>query len=195
MFKPATISDHDIGRAAVSAPENAAANVFRVLHGFYGNLFLSKFATGEVVAEDGPEKGHDRGVVEARRIWGYGLREFDVSTVKTALQQCMDSFPEFPPSFPQFRALCAANKPREVYRPAQSAIGMAQGLRSRYAAQARAINDRYHAADKMRTEGFTEVKCDLASLKQAIANAVATAGGDEARELHRLDVMFPRSAA
>ncbi len=185
MFKPVTISvpvtPADIGKAAAPVSTDGANNVFKVLHGFYGNLFLSKFASGETDAA-----GVDQGVVSARRIWAYGLREFDVSTVKTALQQCMERYTEFPPSFPQFRALCAANKPREVYRPAQPAIGMGQGLRSRYAAQARAINERHAQARPGRREPVD----GLDGLAQAIADAVATAGGDEAAELRRMSGMF-----
>ena len=41
-----------------------------------------------------------------------------MGTVKAALRQCLEAHPEFPPSLPQFVALCKANAPREVFRPA-----------------------------------------------------------------------------
>jgi hypothetical protein len=102
----------------------------------------------------------------------------------------MERHPEFPPSLPQFVALCAANKPREVYRPAQPALEMSQSLKSAYSARAREINERHAQRAIDRKTGYVELPQTLDGLKAAIANAVATAGGDEVRELRRLDAMF-----
>lgn len=183
MFNPATITPESIRRAANDPiPQEAAGNVFRVLHGFYGNLFLSKFATGDV----GPEG--DRGVLGARQIWAYGLRDFDAGTVKAALAQCMERHPEFPPSLPQFVALCRANKPREAFDHGQPRIGMSQELRSHYAARARAVIEKHAAKSATLATGHKDLPPGLDGLKQAIAQAVACAGGDEVATLRRLDL-------
>lgn len=191
MFKPVALTADEIRTPTPPLPEQAVNNVFKVFHGFYGNLFLSKFSTGEVDAQGG-----DAGIVSARQIWGHGLRNFDAGTVKAALAQCMAQHPEFPPSLPQFVALCRANAPREAYKPAQQAIGMSQALRSQYTAKARAAaTARLEQIMTIKT-GYIEVPQDLSGLKLAIANAVACAGGDEVAELRRLDAMFaPKAAA
>jgi len=190
MFKPVALTADEIRTPTPPLPEQAVNNVFKVFHGFYGNLFLSKFSTGEVDAQGG-----DAGIVSARQIWGHGLRNFDAGTVKAALAQCMAQHPEFPPSLPQFVALCRANAPREAYKPAQQAIGMSQELRSKYARQAREINARQAQRAIDKRTGFIEIEPGLQGLKRAIANAVATAGGDEVAELRRLDAMFSPGAA
>lgn len=183
MFNPATITPEAVRRAANDPiPQEAAGNVFRVLHGFYGNLFLSKFATGDV----GPEG--DRGVLGARQIWAYGLREFDAQTVKAALAQCMDRHPEFPPSLPQFVMLCRANKPREAFDHGQPRIGMSHELRSQYARRARAVIEKHAAKAATLATGHKDLPPGLDGLKQAIAQAVACAGGDEVATLRRLDL-------
>lgn len=191
MFKPLSAVLPGAAQASkTSLPEDAINNVFKVMHGFYGNLFFSKFATGQV------EGGEDQGIANVRRIWAYGLREFDAETIKVALRQCQDRHPEFPPSLPQFAALCAANKPRQAYKPAQRAIGMSQQLRSKYAAQARAINERHRIRKAQAKAGYIEVPQTLDGLKQAIANAVGCAGGDEVATLVRLDrELAPRRSA
>jgi hypothetical protein len=175
--------------------ESMARNVFKVLHGFYGNLFSSKYATGRAV-EDGPCRGEDEGMVNARRIWAHGLSAFDVETVKAALRQCQQAHPEFPPSLPQLVMLCAANKPREAFTPPR-AIGMSQALRSKYAAGARAILEKHAARAREREAGGRiELPEGLDGLKQAVADAVGCAGGDEAGTLARLDrELAPRTAA
>lgn len=161
-----------------AAPTEDANNVFRVMHGFYGNLFLSKFATGDVTADGG-----DGGVASARAIWAHGLRDFDLSTVKTALARVMDAHPEFPPTLPQFVQLCKACAPREVYRVALPPAKPNPEIAKKALAAMRAA------------VATTAPEDGLALLKQAIADAVACAGGDEGKELFRLDRMFARVAA
>lgn len=185
MFKPVVVDADTIKTQTQALPADAVNNIFKVMHGFYGNLFLSKYSTGEVDAQGG-----DAGIVSARQIWAHGLREFNHGIIKVALAQCMREHPKFPPSLPEFVALCAANKPRDVYRPAQPALGMSQQLRSAYAARARQINERHAQRAIDRKTGFIELPRTLDGLKLAIANAVATAGGDEVSELRRLDAMF-----
>ena len=166
-------------RAAASHTEDAN-NVFRVMHGFYGNLFLSKYATGEVRSDGG-----DGGVASARTIWAHGLRGFEVEVVKTALARTMDTHPEFPPTLPQFVALCKACAPREVYKPALPPVVMSPEARKRHADDARAASARIKA-EIIAPEPVT----GLPLLWAAIADAVGCAGGDEAKELMRLERMF-----
>ena len=169
-----------------AAPTEDANNVFRVMHGFYGNLFLSKFATGEVLANGG-----DGGVASARVIWAHGLRSFEVETVKTALARTMDAHPEFPPTLPQFVALCKACAPRQVYQHPTPAIGMSAALRAERSKAAR------EAALKTVTALVEkpEPLAGLPLLKLLIAEAVGLAGGDEAKTLMRLDREFSGVAA
>ncbi|MGJ7529833.1 hypothetical protein [Variovorax sp. GB1P17] len=168
--------------------ESDVKNVFKVLHGYYGNLFFTKFSTGAV------ENGEDQGIANARRIWAHGLRDFDGDTIKMALRNCQARHAEYPPSLPQFVALCAAAKPREVYR-IPNAIGMSSALRSQYARQARAINEKHEAKAERRRTGYVPLPVTLDGLKQAIASAVGDAGGNEAAELLRLDRLYERTPA
>lgn len=153
-------------------------HVFKVLHGFYGNLFLSKWAIGRV-----EENGEDEGITNARRIWAYGLREFDLDDIKLALRRCQASHPEFPPSLPQFVALCEAAKPRKTWQPpAQPALEMSEELRQ----QRRSEAARKAREALQRWQDVGEVS-GLEALKQSIASAVGAAGGDEASALLRLN--------
>ena len=190
MFKPAVVDIADVCQAEPVQPKETVNNVFKVLHGFYGNLFLSKFANGLI-----NDAGEDTGVISARGIWSHGLRSFTLGTVKTALARTLAAHPDYPPTFPQFVALCKACEPRESYRPAVPAIGMDQPLRSQYAAKAREIVAMHAAKAVQAAEADKPLPAGLDALKQAIADAVGTAGGNEAAELHRLDVMFSGGAA
>lgn len=201
MLKPITVTAGDVQQSARAAANENVGSVFKVLHGFYGNLFLSKFATGSLHGKDEKDadgksiEGQDKGVISARGIWGHGLRDFDLATVKTALQRCLTAHPEFPPTLPQFVALCAACRIRVVHLHAVPAIGMGQPLRSQYAAAAREIVAKYAAKAAKAAEENKPPPTGLDALKQAIADAVRSAGGNEAAELRRLDLMFAGSAA
>ena len=190
MFKPAIVTISDVRQAQPDQPQDVVNSVFKVLHGFYGNLFLSKFANGLTNAA-----GEDTGVISARGIWSHGLRTFTLDTVKTALARTMAAHPEYPPTLPQFVALCKACAPREAYRATVPAIGMGQPLRSQYAAKAREIVAKHAAKAAQAAEAAQPPPNGLDALKQAIADAVGAAGGNEAAELHRLDVMFAGGAA
>lgn len=191
------IAARAVGNASPDAHQAAvrtANKVFKTMQGMYGSLFLSKFSTGKTGAD-----GSDAGIVSARDVWAMALQRFDVATVVTALERLLSDFPEFPPSLPQFVALCHACRPRETYRPAQPAIGMSQAIRSEYAARAREINEKHakRAVDK-RLGAVVAVGSleGLDGLKSAIANAIANAGGDEVAALLRLDAMLsPKVAA
>lgn len=159
-------------RTAVST--DTASNVFKVLHGFYGNLFLSKFVNGQT-----GDDGVDQGVISAKMIWAHGLRDFDRETIKTALTRVMQAHPDYPPNFPQFAALCKAAAPRAVYQralPAPSVDNRAHAQKAR------------ELLGSIRKEKPTDNGLDL--LKQAIADAVRCAGGDEGATLARLDKQF-----
>lgn len=190
MFKAPVVSLDQFRQEQKSAPLAATNDVFKVLHGFYGVLFLSKFSTGQL-----DDKGRDMGIASARAVWAQTLRGYADAEVIDALDAVKLAHPEFPPSLPQFEALCRAAKPRAVYKPEQAALGMSQQLRSQYAARARAVNEKHAEKAVDRKTGFVELPCTLDGLKQAIANAVGCAGGDEAGELLRLDRMYPKVAA
>lgn len=188
MFKPIVVSESTFRKEQPVIAESDVKRVFMVLHGFYGNLFFSKFATGAV------ENGEDQGIANARRIWAHGLRDFDGATIKEALRACQTRHAEFPPSLPQFVSLCAASKPRMAFH-AQARVGMSGELRSQYARKAREIIARHTEKQERLKTGFIPPVGGLEGLKQALANAVGLAGGDEAAELVRLDRLLPSEAA
>jgi hypothetical protein len=165
-------------------PIEAVKNVFRVLHGCYGNLVFSKFATGDV--DRGT--GEDRGLVSAQKVWAHGLREFEATTIKAALGRCMERHPEYPPSLAQFIALCHACKPRNPWKQqtGPTALPISPELAAKYRAEFRA--KLRQAAEEIRAR--REHVGGLDSLKQCIARAVADAGGDEVATLMRLDRML-----
>ncbi len=165
-------------RAAHSEPPmpNAADAVFRAMHGLYGQLWLSKFATGQAGAD-----GADAGVVSAKAIWAHGLRDFDSGVVKLALRQCLERHPDFPPSLPQFVALCRANAPREVFRT----LPMSAEL---YAERSKEAREKLREL-RQRFQPVARATGGLALLFEAIADAVKCAGGDEIAALRRLDGM------
>lgn len=198
MFKDVSaIAERAVGAASQEQRQDAVRvsnRVFKTLQGMYGSLFLSKFSTGKVLPNGG-----DAGVISARDVWAVSLQRFDAGTVGTALDRVLTDFPEFPPSLPQFVALCHACRPREAYKPAENVIGMSQELRSEYAAKAREINQKHaqRAVDKrLGAQADMGSYAGLDGLKSAIANAVACAGGDEVATLLRLDAMLaPKVAA
>lgn len=175
MFKPVLVTTDQFQSAPAATDESTVNNVFKVLHASYGNLFLSKFATGVTDA-----KNRDMGVASARKVWAHTLAGFDDSLVLTALDQCLLDDPKFPPTLPQFIAQCRACMPRKVYRAELSAPAVD---RAEHAQKAREL------LSKIRVEKPQASGLDL--LKQAIADAVRCAGGDEGAELARLDRMFP----
>lgn len=178
---------------AIAAPQaeplplDVVNNIFKVLHGRYGNLFLSKFATGEL-----DERGKDKGIASARKVWAHDLRVFDAKTIGRALDLVPATHPDFPPSLPQFMTLCRAETPAkrpETLQVEISGAALAQATKqAREAAIARINASRRAIKVEQASDG-------LDALKQAIANAVATAGGDEVAELRRLDHLFAPAEA
>lgn len=192
MLDISKITTDAVKVASTVTAENAkvTADVFKSLHGFYGTLFLSKFQTGQVDAQ-----GRDMGIQSARAVWTSVLAKFDRQIVGMALDSVLDSHPEFPPSLPEFTAICKAKTPREAYKHAPLAIGMSGALVSQYSKQAResAMKNLKKTVDA--ETGYKALPTGLAGLKEAIANAVANAGGDEVAELLRLDRMFAKAVA
>lgn len=188
-------------RAALSAitgsgthqatPENSASTtvkrLFMVLHGWYGNQFLAKFATGEL-----DDQGKDRGIKSARMVWASELAKFDAETIMAAASRCKEDHQKFPPSLPEFLALCRACAPRHSTPVQKTGIGMSPELRSVYSRRAResAISRLKSRVDAV--TGYLPLPLSLDGLKLAIAGAVACAGGDEAKELLRLEKMFSK---
>lgn len=180
MLKP--VPNVGTFRAAQSQPdETVINNVFKVMHGYYGNLFLSKFASGVLDA-----RGRDMGVASARTVWAFSLQRFAEGVVVTALEKCQDRHPEFPPSLPQFIALCVACEPRKVFT-FENTLGMSDELRGKQAAAVREKNKAFAQAAREKLAGDVKLPSGLDGLKCAIANAIGAAGGDEAAALLRLD--------
>ena len=88
--------------------------LFMLLHGRYGTAFTSKFATGKLDAA-----GSDRGTLSAMLVWQSDLRRYADDVVQEAAQRCKDANPTFPPSLPEFEALCKACMPRQTYAQQQ----------------------------------------------------------------------------
>lgn len=190
MLKPVNVPTPEQIRAAQAADiptsrEEAydrMRRIFQVLHGNYGVLFFSRYETGRLIEEVGHEdEGLDEGVLNARNLWARDLRGFDGATIRAALERAKVAHPEFPPNLGQFVALCNACKPREAYA-GPAAIEMSQELRDKRLAENRRRADAAAAAARR-----PRAVDGLAPLKQAIADAAANAGADEAAMLVRLD--------
>ena len=194
MFKPvaALINQDTIAQQPAAEPDQTVNRLFMLFHGWYGNLFISKFATGERDAN-----GKDKGIKSARIVWASELREFDAETVMEAARRCKARHEEFPPSLPQFVAICKAVRPRPAFsapRPS-NVIGMSDELRAQHSKRIRE-----EAMAKLRARmdadtGHMRVDDGLTGLHQLIAKAVGLAGGDEVAELRRLDGVFTKAGA
>jgi len=193
MFTPASkvidITAQDLANKVLSPECLALANrVFKLLHGAYGTLFLSRYATGEI---DGD--GADLGVKNARRVWAHYLSDVPHAAIFGAINRMPKEHLEFPPSAAQFRALCmreadeikAKDKVEEA-RKALPASGKAFSdatKRSREAA--------FHSISQARRlDRSVQVSEGLELLISVVAEAVANGGGDEVGELRRLNQMF-----
>ncbi len=74
--------------------------LFGEIYGRFGNAFIDKFRSGEVV------NGSDVGIENMKAVWAQQIREHRMSfgEIKRGLQGC-DRL-KFPPSWPEFFALC-----------------------------------------------------------------------------------------
>ena len=84
--------------------------LFVLLHGSYGSLFLSKYATGEK-----SEAGGDKGVAAAMLVWDAALAKFAPDVIEAAAKRLMTESPEFAPNLPQLEKVCEAITPRKTY--------------------------------------------------------------------------------
>ena len=176
MLKPLSVSTEQVRQSGPVSPE-LAQRVFRAMHGYYGNLFLSKFANGVLDSQ-----GQDMGTTDAMKVWAYELRRFDGKTVLAAIDRCKSEHKEFPPSLPQFVDLCKAVAPRQVFKalpPAPVADSQAK----------RDALEKLHGLKARASAGGLQL------LKQAIADAVRCGGGDEAKTLRRLDLALEQKVA
>jgi hypothetical protein len=181
-------------KPAQAEPADATAIVtrlFMLFQGWYGNLFIAKFATG---ARD--INGKDKGIKSALVVWSSELREFAPDIVEAAAERCKETYLEFPPNLPQFVAICKAVRPRRAFAAAPTnRIGMSHELRASYSKRARE-----EALAKLRARidaetGYMRVDDGLTGLTQLIAQGVALAGGDEVATLRGFDTMFSKKKA
>ncbi len=101
------------GAAPAGEPLQVSAVVrklFVVLHGYYGNLFVGKFSTGQ---KDG--SGRDKGTVAAMKVWDSKLGRFPGDVLETAAGRLSSEHPKFPPNLPEFELLCEAAMPRQTF--------------------------------------------------------------------------------
>lgn len=112
------MSEHAANAVRITAQSSAPADsvsasvkqLFMALHGCYGSVFLDKFSTGDL-----DERGKDRGIRSAMQVWQGALAGFPADVVQAAVQRAFSARPEFPPSLPQFAAICSAVMPRKTY--------------------------------------------------------------------------------
>lgn len=161
MNDVATLAHEAVREAATQPRQKREASpttrkLFVMLHGAYGSLFLSKYATGEK-----SEAGGDKGVAAAMLVWDAALSKFAPDVIEAAAKRLMSEHPEFAPNLPQLEKVCAAITPRKTYAeeaglPRLPAPAPAAPLKVDFSKQndgkdwARAILARSEAGDKIR---------------------------------------------
>lgn len=144
--------------------------LFQRLHGYFGNSFLDKFRTGQARAD-----GLDAGVENAKRIWARELAGTPGEVIGAALRALRDRGAPFPPSLPEFAALCRASRPpvpRERSLTAPAATARSAESKAEFAVA---------MAQLRPAEG------GIGGLLANVAKAIALAGGDEVSALRRLE--------
>lgn len=111
----ATLAHEAVREAAAQPRQKREASVtvrklFVLLHGAYGSLFLSKYATGEK-----SESGGDKGVAAAMLVWDAALSKYTPDVIEAAAKRLMGENPEFAPNLPQLEKVCEAITPRKTY--------------------------------------------------------------------------------
>jgi len=111
----ATLAHEAVREAAAQPRAKREASVtvrklFVLLHGAYGSLFLSKYATGEK-----SEAGGDKGVAAAMLVWDAALAKFSPDVIESAAKRLMGDHPDFAPNLPQLEKVCEAITPRKTY--------------------------------------------------------------------------------
>ena len=87
MSQVATLAQEAIHQAASQPRQKREASstvrkLFVLLHGSYGSLFLSKYATGEK-----SEAGGDKGVAAAMLVWDAALAKFAPDVIEAAAKR------------------------------------------------------------------------------------------------------------
>lgn len=173
-----------IGRESEPAadPKKTVKGLFMLFHGWYGNLFLSRFESGDKDAS-----GKDRGTMSAMSVWQHALDRFDGDVVRTAAERCQEDHPKYPPTLPEFVAICKAVQPRKAAPESQPGIAMSDELKSSYTARARAEAMARYRANINAEAGVVKAEKGVSGLHVLVAKAVALAGGDEVAVLRRFD--------
>lgn len=182
----------DFGRQQPEAadPTKDVRSLFMLFHGFYGNLFLSRYATGDLDAS-----GKDKGVKSAMVVWQSDLARFAPDVIRAAADRCKVDHVKYPPTLPEFLTICRALQPRIAHFDKPGAIEMSSGLKSTYTARARAKAMASYREKLAAEVGAVRVDGGLSGLLQLVASAVGLAGGDEVGALRQLDgVLAPRGS-
>jgi len=83
--------------------------LFLLMHGAYGNAFMSKFSTGEKDA-----RGKDKGIRAAMLVWDAKLAAYPAQTVERAVSKLQEHFLTFPPGLFEFEELCKSLLPPKI---------------------------------------------------------------------------------
>jgi len=76
--------------------------IFRALRGRFGNAFIEKFRTGQLVPDGLPFAGKDIGLLEAMDVWAHELRGLSAAEIQNGLKSRF----KFPPSADEFVEAC-----------------------------------------------------------------------------------------
>ena len=113
----ATIAAQSLHESQARAPREASPTtrkLFMLLHGSYGNPFLAKFNTGQLV-ESGTNQGKDKGMLAAMLVWDARLSRFTDDVLQAAVNRAFAENPDFAPSLPKMEALCVAMTPVKTH--------------------------------------------------------------------------------
>lgn len=163
MFKPQLVVSNDEGMYPIT---QAAYRPTRTAHSVFNALQMryGRVFVFRFWTGVRNENGNDHGVAKARNNWANYLSQFPDAVLVKALAQVLHSNRTLPPTLLEMAGRC-------------DAIMRGEGVQQ----DADADMD-------VDTELLSVAGLDI--LKRAIADAVANAGGDEARELVRLDRML-----
>lgn len=117
MKSIATIAAQSVHEAQERGPREASPTIrklFMLLHASYGNPFLAKFNTGQLV-DSGRNKGKDKGMLAAMLVWDSQLSRFPGDVVEAAANRTFSENPDFAPSLPKLVNVCEALMPRKTH--------------------------------------------------------------------------------
>lgn len=173
--------------------EQVIKRLFMLMHGRYGKAWLEKWVTGDL-----DERGRDRGVLSAMRVWRIELSAFGGEVLRAAADAWKSS-PQgkWPPSLPEFEALCIDAKRRSDAASAFRAAAKPPAHKDFIEASPEAIAAHRAAVRELATarmraamserNGDVVVRDGLPGLIDLVARAAALAGADEARTLRKLE--------